>query len=393
MIATVTLNPSLDYIVQSKKLMLGGITRTENEAIYPGGKGINVSVMLASLGMESCALGFSAGFTGREIEERLRQHGCRVSMIEVKDGFSRINVKIHAEEESEINGRGPMITEADVQQLLQSAASLHEDDWLVLAGSIPSGLPKDFYARLIQHTAAACIVDAEGEALRSVLPFRPFLIKPNVHELSQLCGKELSGRREIEEAARSLQQQGARHVLVSMAGEGALLLTEDGQSFFRAPNRGTVVNSVGAGDSMVAGFLAGWLMTGQMERALELGTACGSATAFTTWIAGRDQVAAQLQDPAVFGLMPQRRGHRGEAVTHLAGLEGEHVWVELEPTGLVCCAGAEEAPLELGDLSDWYQSGVFQVQGGMLVSAIDPSRRLHPFNSQILGMWRWMEEE
>lgn len=393
MIATVTLNPSLDYIVQSKKLMLGGITRTENEAIYPGGKGINVSVMLASLGMESCALGFSAGFTGREIEERLRQHGCRVSMIEVKDGFSRINVKIHAEEESEINGRGPMITEADVQQLLQSAASLHEDDWLVLAGSIPSGLPKDFYARLIQHTAAACIVDAEGEALRSVLPFRPFLIKPNVHELSQLCGKELSGRREIEEAARSLQQQGARHVLVSMAGEGALLLTEDGQSFFRAPNRGTVVNSVGAGDSMVAGFLAGWLMTGQMERALELGTACGSATAFTTWIAGRDQVAAQLQDPAVFGLIPQRRGHRGEAVTHLAGLEGEHVWVELEPTGLVCCAGAEEAPLELGDLSDWYQSGVFQVQGGMLVSAIDPSRRLHPFNSQILGMWHWMEEE
>ena len=290
MIATVTLNPSLDYIVQSKKLMLGGITRTENEAIYPGGKGINVSVMLAPLGMESCALGFSAGFTGREIEERLRQHGCRVSMIEVKDGFSRINVKIHAEEESEINARGPMITLADAQQQLQSAASLHDERLLVLGARIPPGLPKDFYARLIQHTAAACIVDAEGEALRSVLPFRPFLIKPNVHELSQLCGKELSGRREIEEAARSLQQQGARHVLVSMAGEGALLLTEDGQSFFRAPNRGTVVNSVGAGDSMVAGFLAGWLEAGDYEKAFRMGVASERASAFSEHLATKEEI-------------------------------------------------------------------------------------------------------
>ena len=400
MIATVTLNPSIDYIVKAESLLPGGITRTREESVYPGGKGINVSVMLAGLGQESCAFGFTAGFTGEKIEGDLRAFGCRTAMIELKEGFSRINVKIHAQEESEINGHGPVITQEDVGRLLERLDGLKEGDWLVLAGSIPPGLPRNLYGQIlarIQGRGIGCIVDAEGEALRCTLSGHPFLIKPNRHELSQLCGKELHTREEVIQAARCLQQQGARNVLVSMAGDGALLVPEDGPVLFRAPNRGQVVNSVGAGDSMVAGFLAGWCITGSMERALELGTACGSATAFTTWIADREQVAAQLANPGVFGLAPQeklaRPGKKGEKLWNVSTLEGEKVWVEFETTGAVCCAGSEEAPLEDEDFADVYRSGVFTVEKGMLVSVQDSGYRIHPFNGQITAIYRWLEEK
>ena len=198
MIATVTLNPSIDYIVKAESLLPGGITRTREESVYPGGKGINVSVMLAGLGQESCAFGFTAGFTGEKIEGDLRAFGCRTAMIELKEGFSRINVKIHAQEESEINGHGPVITQEDVGRLLERLDGLKEGDWLVLAGSIPPGLPRNLYGQILarmQGRGIGCIVDAEGEALRCTLSGHPFLIKPNRHELSQLCGKELRRER------------------------------------------------------------------------------------------------------------------------------------------------------------------------------------------------------
>ena len=400
MIYTVTFNPSLDYSIRINDFAFGGLNRIGEEAIRVGGKGVNVSIVLNSLGVDNTALGFIAGFTGKHIESEMQRLGCTTQFTELPEGFSRINVKIHAQEESEINGHGPVITQEDVGRLLERLDGLKEGDWLVLAGSIPPGLPRNLYGQILarmQGRGIGCIVDAEGEVLRCTLSSHPFLIKPNRHELSQLCGKELHTREEVIQAARCLQQQGARNVLVSMAGDGALLVPEDGPVLFRAPNRGQVVNSVGAGDSMVAGFLAGWCITGSMERALELGTACGSATAFTTWIADREQVAAQLANPGVFGLAPQeklaRPGKKGEKLWNVSTLEGEKVWVEFETTGAVCCAGSEEAPLEDEDFADVYRSGVFTVEKGMLVFVQDSGYRIHPFNGQITAIYRWLEEK
>ena len=305
MIFTITFNPSLDYIVPVKDFRTGTVNRAAGESIYPGGKGVNVSIMLRNLGCESVALGFCAGFTGREILRMLEANGCRTDFIPLENGFSRINVKIKSGEESEINGQGPAISEAAQAELFQKLDRLTGEDVLVLAGSIPDSLPDDSYEQILRRLdgrGIRTVVDATGELLRRVLPYGPFLIKPNNHELGQLFGKELRDRDEIVAHARLLQREGAKNVLVSMAGDGAVLVAEDGQVIHSLPPKGKVVNSVGAGDSMVAGFLAGYLRTGDYSRAFRLGLCAGSASAFQPWLATRDQVAALLEAPGEYGI-------------------------------------------------------------------------------------------
>lgn len=306
MIYTVTFNPSLDYVVQIDKMKLGQINRTVKENIYPGGKGNNVSVILSNLGLKSKAIGFRAGFTGMAMEEMLKDYGCLTDFIVLADGATRINVKVKSEEESEINGQGPAISKEALEGLYKKLDVLEKEDVLVLAGSIPNTLPEDVYERImerLQGKGVRIVVDATKELLKKVLPYHPFLIKPNHHELGELFGAELHTDEEIVEYAGKLREMGAVNVLVSMAAEGALLLPEDGKVRKMRPPKGTVVNSVGAGDSMVAGFLAGYLNTGDYDRALELGTAAGSATAFVSWLATREQIVEKLVRPAAeYGL-------------------------------------------------------------------------------------------
>ena len=301
MIYTVTFNPSLDYVVQVEKLIPGEINRTLHEAVYPGGKGVNVSVVLSNLGIKSKALGFKAGFTGAQLEKMLTDFGCFTDFIPLAQGITRINVKINAEEESEINGQGPLITGEAIHELFKMLSQLKEKDILVLAGSIPNTLPEDIYEQIIEFLEGKDIqfvVDATKDLLLNVLKYHPFLIKPNNHELGDMFGVTLKSKDEVTIYAKRLQTMGARNVLVSMAGEGALLVTENGEIFNGLPPKGEVVNSVGAGDSMVAGFLTGYLNTGNYEKAFQLGIAAGSATAFLYWLASRDDIAALLSEPA-----------------------------------------------------------------------------------------------
>lgn len=298
MIYTVTFNPALDYVVSVNHFTLGQVNRTVREHIFYGGKGINVSALLANLGYESVALGFVAGFTGDEIERGIRGLGFRSDFIHVEKGMSRINVKLKSDQESEINGMGPEITDRDVQGLFEKLEGLREGDVLVLSGSIPSSIGDDIYERIMARLDGRGVriaVDAEKDLLLNVLRYRPFLIKPNNHELGQMFGVELDGQEEIAAYARKLQEQGARNVLVSMAGDGALLVSEDGQVLRLGVARGVVKNSVGAGDSMVAGFLAGYLETGDYGYALKLGTACGGATAFSDGIGTKEEIMRLLE--------------------------------------------------------------------------------------------------
>lgn len=297
MIYTVTFNPSLDYIVGVKDFIPGRVNRIEHEEIRPGGKGINVSVMLHRLGVENIALGFTAGFTGAEIRRRLAAVGCRADFIPV-DGLSRINVKLRTRAETELNGRGPDIPAFALDRLYQQLDRLDGDDLLVLAGSIPNSLPADIYETILHRLEPKkirTVVDATGALLSNVLRYRPFLIKPNHHELGELFGVELSSKAEAAQYARKLQAQGARNVLVSMAKDGAVLLTEDGDVREAAAPSGRVKGSVGAGDSMVAGFLAGYFRTKDYAEAFRLGLAAGSATAFADWLASADEVEAVLR--------------------------------------------------------------------------------------------------
>ena len=293
MIYTVTFNPSLDYIVKVPHLTLGCVNRTQSEEVYPGGKGINVSIVLKNLKVESKVLGFKAGFTGEEIQRLITQFGCQCQLLRVSSGLSRINVKIKAQQESEINGQGPDLSQRDLERLFALLDTLEKGDILVLAGSIPAALPKDIYEQILRRLARRgihSVVDATGDLLVNVLSYRPFFIKPNNHELEEIFGKKLQSVEEIFTCAGKLQKQGARNVLVSMAGEGAALLTEAGEKYYRLPPEGTVVNSVGAGDSMVAGFLAGYLKTKNYETAFHLGLAAGSASAFSPWLATWDEI-------------------------------------------------------------------------------------------------------
>lgn len=297
MIYTVTFNPSLDYIVRLADFVPGAVNRTCGEQILCGGKGINVSVVLRNLGVDNVALGFIAGFTGKEIARQLSALGCRSDFIELPTGLSRVNVKIKAAEESEINGRGPAIGPAALDSLFLQLERLAAGDTLVLAGSIPSALPSDIYERILARLdgrGVRAVVDATCDLLRNVLKYRPFLIKPNKAELAELFSAAIENDADVVRYARELQSLGAQNVLVSLAGDGALLLTADGAAHRGRAPRGKVVNSVGAGDSMVAGFLAGLLQGGGLQDALRWGLAAGSASAFSEQLARREEVEALL---------------------------------------------------------------------------------------------------
>lgn len=298
MIYTVTFNPAIDYVVQlDSPLEIGGVNRASAEHCVLGGKGINVSGVLTELGCGNVALGFVAGETGAWLERGLAARGQRTDFIRLDSGMTRINVKIKGAEETELNGAGPQITPEAMEQLYRKLDALLPGDVLVLAGSIPACLPQDTYQQILTRLKGKGVrtaVDATGQLLMNVLPYRPFLIKPNHHELAELLGRELYGDQEIAGAARVLQQKGARNVLVSMAGEGALLLDEEGWVHRIGTPQGRVVNSVGAGDSMLAGFMAGYLDSGCYDHALRLGTACGSATAFCLGLAQRPQIEQML---------------------------------------------------------------------------------------------------
>ena len=300
MIYTVTFNPSLDYIVSVEDFKLGLTNRTSSELILPGGKGINVSTVLGNLGIENTALGFLAGFTGKEIERRLKEMGVASDFIEINEGVSRINLKLKSIDGTEINGSGPVISAEDVEKLMEKLDKLGEGDVLFLAGSIPSSMPDDMYQKImakLDGKGVMIVVDATRDLLLNVLEYHPFLIKPNNHELGEMFQTTLTTEEEIIAHAKKLQERGARNVLVSMAKDGAILVTKDGKVYETMPPKGKVVNSVGAGDSMVAGFLAGYLNTGSYERALELGTAAGSATAFQSWLASREDIVKLLDRP------------------------------------------------------------------------------------------------
>lgn len=298
MIYTVTFNPAIDYVVWLDRLEPGSINRARQELIQFGGKGINVSVVLGNLGVDNRALGFLAGFTGQAVEQGLAQMGVQTDFIHLEAGVTRINVKIKGGEETELNGRGPDIDPAALGQLFEKLDGLAGPDVLVLAGSIPASLPSDVYEQIMARLdgkGVRVVVDAEGELLSKVLRYRPFLIKPNNLELGGIFGRELHTQEEIRACAAALQERGARNVLVSMAGDGAILLDEQGGFHQIAAPQGTVRNSVGAGDSMVAGFLAGYLQSGSFEQALRMGAATGSATAFSDGLATRETVEGLLR--------------------------------------------------------------------------------------------------
>ncbi len=297
MIYTVTFNPSLDYIVTVKDFTTGIVNRTTKEAIFPGGKGINVSMVLQNLGFPNTALGFMAGFTGDEIIRLLEERGVKTDFIHVKSGTSRINVKLRSDQETEINGQGPAIRSEDIRMLYRKLDVLREGDVLVLAGSIPDVMPESMYMDIMDYLKEKnirIVVDATKDLLVNVLPYRPFLIKPNNHELGEIFGQELKEKDEVIRWAKRLQEKGAKNVLVSMAGDGAVLITEDGQELRAKAPKGRVVNSVGAGDSMVAGFIAGYLSTGNYREAFMRGVCTGSASAFSEELATREEVETLL---------------------------------------------------------------------------------------------------
>ena len=293
MIYTVTFNPALDYVVKMDSLELGMVNRSKSEAIFYGGKGINVSTVLKNIGVDSVALGFVAGFTGKEIEDGVKAMGVRTDFIQLKNGLSRINVKIKAEQETEINGQGPAIAEMDIKKLYEKLDTLSDGDILVLAGSIPDVMPGSMYMDIMKHLQnkdLKIVVDATKDLLVNVLQYHPFLIKPNNHELGEIFGVKIGNKADVITYAKKMQEKGARNVLVSMAGDGAVLVAEDGSIFQSEAPKGKVVNSVGAGDSMVAGFTASYLKDHDYMEALKRGTATGSATAFSEGLATADKV-------------------------------------------------------------------------------------------------------
>lgn len=283
MIYTVTFNPSLDYIVSVDDFTLGRVNRTTKELVYPGGKGVNVSLVLKNLGMENTALGFIAGFTGTEIERGLKEWGCLTDFIQIPEGMSRINMKLRSREESEINGQGPKISEEALEELYQKLDAMEPGDALVLAGSIPNSMPDSSYEQIlarVQDKEIRSVVDATGDLLVNVLKYHPFLIKPNNHELEEIFHVPMDSKETIVTYAKKMQEMGAKNVLISMAGDGAILVAADGSVWESPAPKGKVVNSVGAGDSMVAGFLTGYLKSKSYEEAFHMGICTGSASAF-----------------------------------------------------------------------------------------------------------------
>ena len=299
MIYTITFNPALDYIVRVDDFKLGEVNRTSYEEIYAGGKGINVSIVLNNLDVENVALGFIAGFTGEEIENKVKSMGCKTDFIKLNNGMSRINVKLKSNEESEINGQGPDINDDELDKLYKKLDLLKEGDVLVLAGSIPNTLPENIYEIImerLENKKVKIIVDATKDLLLNVLKYKPFLINPNHHELGELFNTKINNEDEIILYAKKLKEMGARNVLISMAGDGAIFITEDNRVIKSKVPKGTLVNSVGAGDSMVGGFIAGYLNEGNLEEAFKMGVATGSASAFSEGLATKDKVNELLKE-------------------------------------------------------------------------------------------------
>ncbi len=295
MIYTVTFNPSLDYIVSVDDFRLGLTNRTDSELLLPGGKGINVSIVLGNLGIPSTALGFIAGFTGDEVVRRLELMGVKNGFIRIEEGFTRINLKLKSIDGTEINGQGPVIGKEKLDNLMEQLDRLEQGDILFLSGSIPASMPDDVYQKIMERLygrGIQIVVDATKDLLVNVLSYHPFLIKPNNHELGEIFGAEIRTRDEAVPYARKLKEQGAQNVLVSMAGEGAVLAAADGNVYDASAPEGTLVNGVGAGDSMVAGFMAGWMERADYEHAFHMGIAAGSASAFSEHLAVREEIEA-----------------------------------------------------------------------------------------------------
>ena len=297
MIYTVTFNPSLDYVISVENFKVGKMNRTSSESMYAGGKGINVSYVLSELGVNNVALGFVAGFTGEELKQRLKGDGIESDFISVKDGFTRINVKMRSTgeevEETEINGQGPIVSSDELEILLDKINSLTSEDMLIISGSVSKGIPQGIYADIVKLCKAKeipVIVDASSVLLWNVLEHEPFLIKPNKEELEDLFYRDLQSKEEIIFYAKELQNRGARNVLVSLGKDGAVLVAEDGDIYEMEAPQGEVLNSVGAGDSMVAGFVAGYLSSKDYKEALKLGICAGSATAFSEGLATKSDI-------------------------------------------------------------------------------------------------------
>ncbi len=295
MVYTVTFNPSLDYIVSVADFKLGFTNRTDSELMLPGGKGLNVSMVLGNLGVENTAFGFSAGFTGEEIIRRAEEMGVKTDFIRIEEGISRINLKLKTIDGTEINGCGPKIGQRELEELMEKLDVLKEEDVLVLAGSIPGSVPDDIYKRIMKRMSGRgikVVVDATKDLLLNVLEYRPFLVKPNNYELGEMFGCEIKTREEAIPFARKLREMGAANVLVSMAGNGAAFAAADGTLYDTPAPVGKLVNGVGAGDSMVAGFLAGWLEKKDYMHAFLMGVSAGSASAFSEFLATRKEIEA-----------------------------------------------------------------------------------------------------
>lgn len=293
MVYTVTLNPALDYVMKVGTLRYDDINRAKSEEIYYGGKGINVSVILTRLGVDNVALGFKAGFTGDKLEQMLMDDGIKCDFNRLANGNTRINVKIKADTELDVNAQGPAICEEEITELLEKLDEIQAGDFLVLAGSIPNTLPDDIYERMLKRLSnrgVNFVVDATGDLLKNVLTYKPFLVKPNHHELGDLFGVETKTTEDIVVYAKKLQEMGARNVLVSRAKDGATLVDENGVVTTFPNVEGKLVNSVGCGDSMVGGFVAGYIEKGDYAYALKLGAACGNATAFSEELATKEEI-------------------------------------------------------------------------------------------------------
>ena len=298
MIYTLTLNPSIDYIVRLKEFVSGITNRTTGEEYYIGGKGINVSCILSELGIQSTALGFTAGFTGEAIENGLREQGIRSDFIRLKNGISRINIKVKADKESEINCQGPHIEQDEFEKLLSMTDEIKDGDTIVLAGSIPKTVADDTYEKILERLKGKnirIVVDATKKLLVNCLKYKPFLIKPNKQEISEIFSAKVESGEDIEIYARELMKMGARNVIVSLGGDGAVLFAEDGNTYHTGVVKEKVLNTVGSGDSMVAGFIAGYEQKGDYGYALRLGTACGNATAFSPGLATKQKIYEVLE--------------------------------------------------------------------------------------------------
>lgn len=299
MFYTVTLNPALDYISQVDDFGIGKINRTKTEKILPGGKGLNVSMVLKNLGIDSVAIGFIAGFTGDELRKQMEQKGVKTEFIKVQNGITRINVKISSNQETALNGIGPDIDEKDIEELLQKINEITSDDLVILSGNIPKSIPKNIYpiiCDILEKNNVTFVVDATRELLIDVLKYKPFLIKPNKEELEETFKVKITTKDELVTYAKKLQDMGAQNVLISLGGDGAILLNKEGKVYYSKAPKGKVINTVGAGDSMVAGFLAGYKKTKDYEQAFKMGIATGSASAFSMDLATAKEVEDLLKD-------------------------------------------------------------------------------------------------